>query len=327
MKMYTDYKPDNTNHNKYSGMHIRYHILIITIIFAICLLLNKNSYIIQIFHLKVPIAILLFPIIIMIISAKRAFKQEILEPFTLYETLELLEEKPIYKTLFWVTTLLQGYIYWIILLKPTILLMNTEMLLNICFRLQLPEETIIMISDDIPKMISDTAINYDIITIKKIYSIEEKIHYLYQILEYYLMVFDYMNNDLYILDKDYVRHIIRQLNFNELLKQNTLSDIQKYLLSFLQNVIKLEIFHENYIKQLEDIYSMLYVEQEESLRIKHIMDNFFKMVLFTSISNLYLFYAKALEITSNPTSMATKIFAMKIMSLWIDIIIKLYKNK
>jgi hypothetical protein len=74
------------------------------------------------------------------------------------------------------------------------------------------------------------------ITIKRIYTIDEKIMYVYQ-------YFDYYSKNATIIDTEYLRHMLRQIDFKPLIDNTTtLQDIQLYIKGFVHNSIYLETY-------------------------------------------------------------------------------------
>ncbi len=113
-----------------------------------------------------------------------------------------------YEVMFWLLIILQSYILWKVLFKPQILFMNTETLL------QLP---------------------FDLLKISKNYNLEEKILYLFDYFEFKLHSIEPKNHE-------YLRHILRQIDFDSLITSENPRDIQVYINLFLENHEMLQIF-------------------------------------------------------------------------------------
>ena len=132
-----------------------------------------------------------------------------------------------YNILFWIIVVIQIYFFWSIIFYPQLILLQSEILFNT-----------------------------DFLTIKKIFTQKEKILYLYQYFEYY--------NFLLECEKNYLRDIIKQIDFNSLIDENiTLKDIQVYIKLLNDNYI----LNEHYEKKLQyyymmDIYIMTYLENK-----------------------------------------------------------------
>lgn len=150
---------------------------------------------------NIPIIILLTPIIVMIYSHYKTYHS-----LTFHEGLD--EEECVYSRtyniIFWIATIIQGYLFWILILKARLTFIEAEILL------ELP---------------------YDILKITKIYTLDEKIMYLYQYFEYYIQ-----QQNMQEIDSEYIRYMLRQINY-EILIDNTvmLKDIKVYIKLLVDN--------------------------------------------------------------------------------------------
>lgn len=153
-----------------------------------------------------------------------------------------------YDVIFWVITLLQIYLFWLILIKPAIIFMDTEILL------------------EIPH----------IIKITKVYTIEEKIMYLFQYFEYCINSTDFVN-------KEYFRHILRQIDFTVLIcDKTTLKDIQVYVLLLLDT----GMFEGFIMPKIQEII-MLKIEYEINQEKRLLVDK--NIGCFITIINMWVF--------------------------------------
>jgi hypothetical protein len=190
------------------GIYRRFLILISFIGIGYFILLNT--------YLEVdnmPKIILLTPIIVMVYSHYKTY-----HGLTFHEGLE--EEECVYSrtynTIFWIATIIQGYIFWILILKPQLIFIETEILL------ELP---------------------YDILKITRIYTLDEKIMYLYQYFEYYVQQINMLE-----IDTEYIRYMLRQINY-EILIDNTvmLKDIKVYIKLLIDNYYLNKMFYTDWL--------------------------------------------------------------------------------
>jgi hypothetical protein len=113
-----------------------------------------------------------------------------------------------YKILVWFLLLLQAYICYKILIRPEIFFMKNEILWDL------------------------------LITIKKTYTIEEKIMYIYQYFDKYTS----NKSDLNIKQIEYMRHMLRQIDFSPIINESTtIEQIRNYIQTLPQHYI----VHEN----------------------------------------------------------------------------------
>lgn len=174
---------------------------------------------------NISIGILLFPLLLMLYFNYKTFR--------LYDYIEMLPMEEykykysfIHNIFFWIFTFIQTYIFWIFLLKPQLVFLDNDVLWDF------------------------------IITIKKVYTVEEKIVYLFQYFEYCSSLTE--SSYMYI-DREYLRYIIRQIDYNRLIDENiTLKDLQVYINLLLDNQLYIEQ-HYSMTKQVIN-----YITQEES---------------------------------------------------------------
>jgi hypothetical protein len=110
-----------------------------------------------------------------------------------------------YNIAFWILALILLFFYWIILIRPHIFFMESEVLWNY------------------------------LITIKKIYTVEEKIIYLYQYFDVYTNQIPYIA----LNQIENIRHIIRHIDFSTMINENTTIETIR-----------------NYVKTLPELYVM-----------------------------------------------------------------------
>jgi hypothetical protein len=135
-----------------------------------------------------------------------------------------------YNIIFWIFAIIQGYIFWLLLLKPEIIFMDTEVLLELPFNL---------------------------IKIIKIYTTEEKIMYLFQYFEYNISTMD--------IDKEYIRHIIRLIDYHDLIDNNVkLQDLQVYVKLLIDNYNYYESFEKTMKEIMVEIYTSEKVKVKEN---------------------------------------------------------------
>lgn len=104
----------------------------------------------------------------------------------------------VYNSIFWITTLIQSYLFWILLLKPELFFPETEVLWN------------------------------NVFTIIKVYTYEEKVMYLFQYFEYRIA-------GLTANEQELLRCILRMVAFDTIIDETTtLKDIIYYVKGFIQ---------------------------------------------------------------------------------------------
>jgi hypothetical protein len=107
--------------------------------------------------------------------------------------------------LFWIVAGIQGYIFWILLLKPELIFINSEVIFDY------------------------------LITIRKIYTIDDKILYLYHYFEHSVQKVTIITPEgqmykLTELEKEFLRYHLRQTRYNERITETTsLREIQDYI--------------------------------------------------------------------------------------------------
>jgi hypothetical protein len=114
------------------------------------------------------------------------------------------------KIIFWLVLLCNIYSFWI-LLKPSIFFVDSDLLWDW------------------------------FITIKRIYTIDEKIMYVYQVFEYKAQ---FLSNLPGNFNADYLRHMLRQIDLKILISDSTtLKDLSVYVSIFVENYILNEIYN------------------------------------------------------------------------------------
>lgn len=300
---------------------IRYHIIILFFILGIFLIFFHNNFIISIFDQTVSNYIIFMPIIIMGICAKGAYKKKIFNKFTLDEYESPYSENVFYKAIFWIICILQGYLFWLLILKVEIFILDTETLLNISFILKLPEEILCTMPYEGIKQMPENLLNYNMLTIKKVYTLEEKIQYLYAYFDLYVS-----SSALASEDKDYLRHILRQMHFEFIKDTTTLKDIQWFIKIFIENLMVfakyMYIFKRIMIIRME--YEFL--AHQNYLRVKAFLNTVATIITTWVTFDTVKFYVRILKIVIKPTSRATRVFASSIMNSIIDYMLNHYRR-
>jgi hypothetical protein len=144
--------------------------------------------------------------------------------------------------IFWIATIIQGYLFWILILKPELIISDTEVLLD------------------------------SFVEITRIYTLEEKIMYLYNYFEYYMT-----RSGLTIEKQEELRHILRIKDYGEIIKDETTT--LKEIIAKVKDFIQTEYYNSN-----EDVKAMKeYVKRAEELMIEPFKNRWY-MVLRDTIS-------------------------------------------
>src|SRR3978361_168146 len=207
-----------------SLMNLRLHTTFVFFILGIFLLLKSNLSV-TLFNvneiINLPLCFMLTPLAIMLYSNSKIYKCIIIDEYTTEESYEFIYNKK-YNSLYWIMVVLQGYIFWHTLIKPEIFFMYNEELFN------------------------------NIIIITRTFTIEEKIMYLYQYFDYYIQ-----STGLTIEEQDLLRYKLRQVNFQEIIKEiTTLKDIKYNLRYWIA-----EEYYKNHVDIIERIMR-LYTEKQ-----------------------------------------------------------------
>jgi hypothetical protein len=104
--------------------------------------------------------------------------------------------------IFWIATIIQGYILWVVILKPELIISNSEVLLD------------------------------SVVKITRIYTIDEKIMYLYNYFEYHIT-----HTGLTVKDQEDLRYILRNIDYTNIIKINdttTLKEVVEKIKEFIQ---------------------------------------------------------------------------------------------
>ena len=249
--IYNNFKNKIESDNKMKLMYLRFYVMIIlsslTFYLIYQILMNKIS---SNYSSILFINILIIILISTLFSARFTYKREKEDPNYNHFPIYVYTKK--YEIIFWLLTLLQCYFFWKILFKPYLVFMSSETLINIPF---------------------------DLLKITKIYTNEEKILYLYQYFE--------NNVKIYIsVDPEYMRHILRQIDFNYLFNNNiTLLDIQAYLNILFTNHDALISFIHNYCEAYLEFLKTLEKECIENQKQVDYYKDLFKDVILYFIEN------------------------------------------
>lgn len=250
------------NNIHYILLYIRNSIIFSYFIIGILYLFKSEIIIIKLFGFVIPLwYLILSSLIIMLFCSNNTFYKKYANEYSSDEAYIGSIHNTKYVIIFWIITILQGYLFWLIIFKPQIMFINTEILL------QLP---------------------YDIIYIEKVYSIQEKIMYLFQYFEYYLMLFDSQD-----LDKEYLRHILRQMKFLDLFQNDdiNLRDIQVYIKLLIDNYY-IQQFIIPYLIQIIEESNPWYLFLRNSLAVASIFNTLCYLV------SLY-FLSKSINTSEN----------------------------
>ena len=156
---------------------------------------------------------------------------------------------------FWIVAGLQAYIFWLLLFKPELIIPDSEIILD------------------------------NIIKIRRIYTIEGKIMYLYQYFDYYIQ-----STSLTIEEQDLLRDKLRQIDFKEIIDETTtLKDIIENMRYFIAAE-----YYKNAIFITERI-TELYM-QENPWWYNLIRNISFITVISTGIMNTVFYYEEFLTV-------------------------------
>lgn len=232
--------------------------IILTFIFINIYIYYELNITITVFNIVISNIVLFLLCLLLMIVAYNILYCEISEEFTKDEDTSERIYNIKYSIIFWILVILQSYICWLILLKPELTFIKTEILI------QMP---------------------YEILTIKKIYTIEEKIFYLFQYFDFYLFL--RKSQDVILaMDEDYLRYILRQIDYNNLITSDiTLKDIEVYIKILLDNYSVKEIFNKELIA-----YTMNNTEVSDMLDLskKHNYSSFIFTIIQIIVDHLFL---------------------------------------
>lgn len=157
---------------------------------------------------NIPIIVLFIPVVIMAYSAYKIY-----DPINNNNNINW-KFNIKHKIIFYTATILQGYVFWILLLNPILFFCYNEVIFN------------------------------TIIKITKVYTIEEKIMYVFQYFDHYIQ-----STALTIEEQDILRYKLRKIRFYRIVDEtSTLKDIQYYV----RLVIQTE-YYRNTIMCMEDL--------------------------------------------------------------------------
>jgi hypothetical protein len=208
------------NKRRFAGMYRRY-LTIISFLFIATYILCYKSYTISVVSFPIPLILVFIPLLIIIYSGYQTY-----HPSTYEE--DPSNARWVYSRknniIFWVIVALQIYIFWILLFKPVLIFPNTEILFD------------------------------HLIRITKIYTIEDKIMYIYQYFDYYIQ-----STLLTVEEQDLLRDKLRQINFQEIINETiTLKDIKMNIRAFIATE-----YYRDHVIIIEKIME-LYTEKENS---------------------------------------------------------------
>src|ERR1700729_893972 len=163
-----------------------------------------------------------------------------------------------YTIMFWIITIFQTYLFWLIISKPALVLSDTTLI-------------------EIP---------FNLLEIKKTYSIEEKIMFLFH---YFEKISFILQTENISIDIDYLRAILRQIDFQTLINNDTNIITLKYYV--------MGIFDNYFI--LNQHYYNLFFKIIESFPIKK--HNYF-LNIFIIIYACKIIYLNYIDITQFPKS-------------------------
>lgn len=229
--IYYNFKKESDEDIKMRIMNLRFYtIIILSILILYLLYLILNNKIICNNYSIILVGIIMW--IITIFYGKYTYALEQEDPNDNKFPMYIYNKK--YEIIFWVLIVLQCYVFWKILFKPEITFMGTEVLLELPF---------------------------DLLKINKNYNMEEKILYLFQYFEYKLNTIEPENHE-------YLRHILRKIDFNSIINlenQLNIKDIEVYINLLLDNhellkvFVNKSIFHFDYLIQeiFEDLRNFI----------------------------------------------------------------------
>src|SRR3978361_241516 len=206
----SDEKKLNQKRIKY--MNIRFHVCLVLAVISFSFL-SYNNIIIEYF-LNIPLFFAIIPLLIMFYCMTKIFYREINEAFTGDEWYQYIYNKK-YDMIFWIFTIIQIYIFWITFFGPQLIFVKDEILFD------------------------------NIIKIIRIYTIEEKIMYLYQYFDYSVgKVTQITPDNIYHLteaEREFLRYYLRKEDYASMINKTTsLKDIQEYIRSLYDNFFRLK---------------------------------------------------------------------------------------
>lgn len=206
-----------------AGVYRRFLLTLTIVSIAIYLLIYKSSmyHIEALVFVNIPLIVLFIPVLVMIYCSyktyyPKSYKEDPTDAEWIYNRK--------HNIIFWIVTVMQLYIFWILLFKPELIFADTEVLFNY------------------------------IITITKTYTIEDKIMYIYQYFDYYIQ-----STLLTVEEQDLLRDKLRQINFQEIINETiTLKDIKMNIRAFIATE-----YYRDHVIIIEKIME-LYTEKENS---------------------------------------------------------------
>jgi hypothetical protein len=203
--------------------YVRLHIIIAFIIVgSFFLMLNDFTINILLLTNKLPVYFTIIPLIIMLYCAPKIFWRNIEDKYTVNESDHWTYSRN-HNIIFWIAAAIQGYILWLLILKPELIISNSEVILD------------------------------SFLKITRIYTLEEKIMYLYNYFEYYIT-----HTGLTIKEQEKLRYLLREINYSNIINETTtLKDIIKEVKMFIQTNYYATIVrvYEDLISQVE-MYEM-----------------------------------------------------------------------
>jgi hypothetical protein len=202
--------PNNTEYDKRKEGFYRRYLIIISFIFIASYIFYNNIYYYgfnnEYYHIgdftfdnKAFLILLPSLIIIMIYSSYKTYY-----PINYEEDPWTAEWKYSrnHNILFWIAAVVQGYLFWLLVLKPALILPNSEVLLN------------------------------SFVKITRIYTLEDKIMYLYNYFEYHIT-----HTGLTIKEQEDLRSILRNIDYTNIIEINdatTFKEIVEKIKEFIQ---------------------------------------------------------------------------------------------
>lgn len=207
-------KKDKDDYNK-EGFYYRFLCIIGFITIGYFLLIKNNTLILN----NETIIIILTPISILCYCNFYSYKR--ITFHQVHENEECIYNRK-YAIMFWIIAVFQAYLFWLIIFKPALILLDTTLI-------QIP---------------------FDLLEIKKTYSIEEKIMFLFQYFENISFI---LQAEKISIDIDSLRAILRQIDFQTLINNDTnIITLKYYVMGIFDNYFLLNQHYSNlFLKIIE----------------------------------------------------------------------------
>lgn len=207
-------KKDEDDYNK-EGTYRRILCIIGFITIGYFLLIKNNTLILN----NETIIIILTPISILCYCNFYSYKR--ITFHQVHENEECIYNRK-YAIMFWIIAVFQAYLFWLIIFKPALILLDTTLI-------QIP---------------------FDLLEIKKTYSIEEKIMFLFQYFENISFI---LQAEKISIDIDSLRAILRQIDFQTLINNDTnIITLKYYVMGIFDNYFLLNQHYSNlFLKIIE----------------------------------------------------------------------------